>query len=763
MLQRENQNWLNFVALAIIVISTACTSPLGMAPTEVASTAQEHFGRGLDGLRRGDDAAARVSFENAVQGEPFFVEAHRRLQNVRLRALERERLYREYRHLVDENPNSAAAHYLFGRIRYRAERQLESFRRARELDPDFFWGHYAEAFALGRLNRAEESAAALARARRIDPKNPLTWRLEAGAQLRKAKKEAARKALRRAVDLEGDPENADLTLEFARLCSTLGHKLELLDTLDRALSIQPGHPGALALLEFLVKKDSDSPEGWLAAAKLQQSIAAMPDPDGPTLMRLARVYEWQGRTRQARVVAEEAFRRGHVTRAMAMSLRKLRRSPLKLAFEAWLKTTGIAPTQDNPRILRLAKALDAYAVAPAAIRASSASAELVSAMSAAGWIKEALMFVEEMGPEVGFGDHPDVAIAVKKLQTHQRFLAELELFVNEERRGKSSERRAEGLEAFIARIVARLNRVTDVDVASGNDILGFVFLGEILDVTRREAGSLNGYLDQFNQIIMAGRWAGEKPQVMLMNLARPPVHALPEDWPDRHGYAEVVGENIIIAPLDNRELGRAFYRTFYLNLDRIQPSKRQREMVMGLPEVTKARLLAARGLDASGAADRQAIDEPFDASLTLLLRALSLHDSLPVEGHVRAHEIGHVRDAATRLPVFANPVNNALLAIESGFNTDRLAGILEETAQLHALRYGPSPHLVLSELIDFISDGTEVTIHHRGYRTLLGRFLATLDEKLKDFPCLNRNHRLIHQLHWLSESKIRAIAHQIPN
>jgi tetratricopeptide (TPR) repeat protein len=738
---------------AVSAFPLACRSP---QPSPSMARADAAHAEGVSHLRAGDRAAALARFNAAVAATPLHVAAHRERQNLRLQEREAAPLHREYEELLERFPQSAEAHYLFGRILYRDDDRLAAFQRARDLDPKLAWAHHAEAFVLDRMGKSAAADAASRLALGLEPENPSFILFRSEILTKRGAGPEAEGLLRSA--LERDPGALGIRIALARRLQSRQRALEALDHWEEVLRQSPREAEARTRLLSLALGRAEEPEGYLAWRLLENLAAAAEGPvsdfDPELAFALARVRHRRGlhdgAQRSSRQVLKAEPRGPEVLR----ELREWGGLSLPELFRRWSDALGIDLGPANPRIHALARALSGWE------EGRGKDVELVRALRAAGWIDEALALALRRA-ESSPARAAELASEVAALRAHRRFMAELALFAREEREGAGEADPAEELTEFLARIRARLERRTGLELDAEESIQGFAFLGEVLDLTERGAGTLNGYLDQFNQILVAGRWAGEPPQLMLATLAAPPRHERPDDWPDDFGFVEILAERVHIAPPDSLELGRAFFRAYYVNLDRVAASARQRSALGRLPEATKRRLLSERGLAAAGIEERRSLDDPLDTSAALLLRALELHPELPLLGHVRAHEVGHVRDAAERLPVGANFVSNLLLAIEAGFSADRLGGILEETAQLHALREGPSPHLALSDIVDFLPRSEGMSFHHRGYRNLLDRFLAVLDEDLDDFPAIRRDRVLLHQLHHLSEAEIREISRRI--
>lgn len=204
--------------------------------------------------------------------------------------------------------------------------------------------------------------------------------------------------------------------------------------------------------------------------------------------------------------------------------------------------------------------------------------------------------------------------------------------------------------------------------------------------------------------------------------------------------------------------GRALFGGYYLDLDVLVPWQARFGEVTGIAPEEQRRLLEDEGLPAANDRELRDIDRPGDAADALVLRTFAIHGSLPLIEHVRIHEQGHLIDSQRYLPIWRKILPNLALLLRSGFDSTAVMADLEAAAELHALRAGPAPHLVLAEMIRALPRGPDAGPHSRGYREILRAFIDELARRLDEFPALRRDRILLHQLHRLREEEIRALA-----
>ena len=149
----------------LLVIGSFCTGP---------STPEMELARSLYQeavfLDPGDDADRIIDLcRQAVELYPEFTEAHRQI--IRLTE-DKDLLRQEYEGLVQENPDSAAFHYLLGDVS-EGDAKKTHYEKAIELDPGSPWGYLGLGELLEDRRSFEEAAKNYQRVLEIDPKSEI--------------------------------------------------------------------------------------------------------------------------------------------------------------------------------------------------------------------------------------------------------------------------------------------------------------------------------------------------------------------------------------------------------------------------------------------------------------------------------------------------------------------------------------------------------------------------------------------------------------
>jgi len=125
------------------------------------------------------------------------------------------------------------------------------------------------------------------------------------------------------------------------------------------------------------------------------------------------------------------------------------------------------------------------------------------------------------------------------------------------------------------------------------------------------------------------------------------------------------------------------------------------------------------------------------------------------------HEEGHLCDRARFLPLSEHLGKVIRLALGSGLSSAAITERLEYRAQLVTLCEVSDPRVPLVEVMRSAEGGSGLTAHAGGYRRLMEDLLARLDDRIERepeaWPEIDPEHRLIHQLHWLSPERLREL------
>ncbi len=738
-------------ALGLLVALWGCASLATRAPGPDAPSLVERVDEARDLARRGQAEAARSLLESLLQRAPRSVAVHRALQNLRMAAHEREELTRTYRDLRDRAPRDPLWRYLHGRLLHRVDDQRAEFQRARDLAPDWVWGVYGLAWAELAEGHAERALRFIDIALDLDPHHALAHQLKGRALASLQEFDLAEVELRHAAGL--DPlSSSQAWIALAGIEAARGARLGEFEALSSALDAAPADEGIVErLLGWLEDSDSRALR-LLARDRLEAYVADWPDV--PPVRRVrARLGRGRHELREELVRLEAVVESGVVTPDISHQLRRLVARRNRRACALWVRALGVSVAELAPGPARIAECLDPSREAP-----PLSLADWLRRLDRAGWQEEALDVVRSLPPAAVDEEAKDV---IRTLRSHLRAISKLELFASEVEAGLHP-RAASDLGAYVRTMGRIVARETGEKLGDGEPLRSFPFVGEILDSSCRPPGSLNAYLGRHGQVMFAGRLAGGTSQALLMNIVQGPLEEHPQGWPDDRGVRGWIGEAVRIRPKEDlfgESAGRALLRSYYLDLDILRPwAGRLERDVRALSEEQKRRLEATTGLEAHGSRERQDLALPLDAAMALRWRSFRLHGRLPLVENVHAHEIGHLFDALEFLPLGDHILSNLLLALQGGFSAEGIMSYLEESAEAHALAHGPSPHLVLAEMVSALPRTADAGPHSRGYRRLLGRFVAELDRRLDEFPSIRKDRTLLHQLHRLSEAEIRDLA-----
>lgn len=754
------------LTLALVCVAACGTTSAPERPTD--PRAAERVGVGVQELARGDRAAARKAFEDAVDFAPLSVDAHRRLQNMRVENHEALELLREYRALFEAHPESADAAYLYGRLMFGSDLQKTWFEKTLELDRQHPWGLYGMAVIAEREGRRDAALEYVDRALARDPRNAIAHFLRGRLLYAAARIDEAAQEFEQAAEL--DPAMTDSLVYAASAAGAQGRLTRKWSALRSALE-RPRSETAIIAMGQLALEDND-PSADLAL----EALEGLPRNDGTAATALALAYEHRGDLARAESSARRALASGSYDRGIIFVLRRtlVRRGDIAAAVDQWLEYLGMN-VNDAARPLRRLREVASGLPNDTVLRDWPIAARMnaAEALSAAGWHEEAYIVARPTtdDPTPAAADPatpPDdvltrVHATTRMIAAHRRVLRSLALLMREidGTTGHALEKDIDGFLDAVARVITE---ETGESVRPLEEILRFPFIGEMMSMEGPPKGGINDYFARFNQVALAGRLESGRVGLLVMTLVEDKKTVSVPGAAENLSTVLYRGADVVVRPEDElfREIGgRALYGCVYLDLDVLVPWRRQLMRRADVDLDAKRRLLESDGLEARNEAERRSIDYPLDTEIALILRALEDHPALPLEENVRIHELGHVVDTERYVPFWSNFFANLALAAEGGFSGKGIMSVLEENAHLHALRYGPAPHLILAELVRSLPEGGEPGPHALGYRRLLTRFIAALDRRIAEFPGIRSDRMLLHQLHRLDADQIKRIARDL--
>jgi len=131
--------------------------------------------------------------------------------------------------------------------------------------------------------------------------------------------------------------------------------------------------------------------------------------------------------------------------------------------------------------------------------------------------------------------------------------------------------------------------------------------------------------------------------------------------------------------------------------------------------------------------------------------------------YVAVHEEGHLCDRTRFLPLHRNLGSALFLLLDNGFSPAAIQERLEYRAQLTALCSLPEPRIAFVDVVQSAEVADDGPLPHaKAYRRLLKDLLEQLDLELErhaeNWPQLDRDRTLMHQLHHLSGDDVRRLA-----
>lgn len=171
--------------LAMMLLVGACSSP-GEKPAPLASVYVEppEMQELNDSLQAyaaanqgGDEAGFQAIYQYFLTKYPNSTELNRDMQNGMDSFNMSDEKVAYFKQKLDDNPNSAMYNYLYGRAISGKEAE-PYFKKAVELDDNYFWGHFGLAYSL-LTDDPPDTAAAIAQYEKcseIDPSQPMAYR-----------------------------------------------------------------------------------------------------------------------------------------------------------------------------------------------------------------------------------------------------------------------------------------------------------------------------------------------------------------------------------------------------------------------------------------------------------------------------------------------------------------------------------------------------------------------------------------------------------
>lgn len=683
---------------------------------------------------------------------PLHVLAHRELQRLRLSRFEHMHVLNDYQQLVEELPQSGSAHYLLGRLLYRLEDQRALFQAAADLDPKNPWGFQGLAWNAVARGQFDDAFKLLNYALAAEPRHARSRYLMIRLLLAQGRTEQARGML--VLLLKQEPDEASYWVLSAQLGSREGSYSDVLDALERALTLDPSNEEARELLLDLIRITDKRALSFLAIDFGQQLI----DPASQNLndlLFLTKLGELGHDFSSSRLNAKRALKFG----ASSPSLLHTAHFEAVEYFRAWKELYEADQLALNQPIVNLEEVLRVEGHSTGLDNQLRVAEAFVNA----GFLDYGSRIVRDLSASMPSEASTRLSELASVLRKHKRVLARIQVIVDRNQ-ARPQSRLAESLQAFLENVAQIIQDETGYICNQPEPILGLPLVGAAIDSAKANEGTINGYLRRFNQVMFSGRLEGAATQAVVFSVLSGPNRVLPDLWPNDLGCVEFIGGMVEVRSQDESfgdSAGRALFGTYFVDLDVLIPWKSKLSRIADETSAAKSLMMENHALEANGSSERLSMAYPGVISEALVLRAMELHRDLHVLDAVIIHEQGHLLDSFNYLPLWQRIIPNLLLVFRGGFSSKGVMAELEDTAAHYALRFAKSPHVVLAELVRALPTGGNPGPHARGYKNLLARFLIYLDAHLDEFAQLSPNHVLMHQLHLLTEEQIRRIATDI--
>jgi len=701
----------------------------------------------------GEMLTALEIIDGVLSDEPNYIDAHRVRQDVFRRRGRVGRLLWEGEQRLMEDPDSASAQYLLGRLQRTDPEKREYFERATAADPTSFWGWYGLAFTL-RSTDPKGSFSIYHWLYEVSKRHPVTAVALASALRLWDRPDEAAKVYGELRSNPLAPGIGDLGLAEVWSFSPT-HGDQSWPALLKALELRPRDPGARQLLQQ-----------WLARGlpldQLVQVVDVLQrDPDrvrefaaGDYGITLAQLYYCLGRAVEARAVLEADDGAGLTSPA---------------AYRLWARL--LLQTGDVPGFL------DAIGQRyPQSLFDDQRNQlrGLWGRLLAGPWMDSddpiadpavATQLIDAL-VDTGLLDEADALATVVMLRYGHLPAAETRRIIelrDEARRELAFERsirrflyhgysNSEGpdLDSVLGELRRISKEILGRDVVGEPTLFEVPLVGQILDPF---SADLCQHFARYNRHFVLGQRAGQPVEgLMLVRLSKRELDQVAELPLDRQAW-EVVGEDRRIRSFSSVYggdlAGVALINHYLVDMDSVRDWAR---------EIVERRRIVRED-------DRVQLEDPLPDDIATLdpaavewrLSMLSPVGDADLEDAVldmiRWHERAHLVDVYRYLPVENNLWRTLGLLFGHGFDRASIEGEMEGRAEVAALAMSNHTRLVLAHVAVFLESDSELSPHAVGFRRLARRLARSLEKAGVD----NRASRW----HLIDPADVRAIAQEM--
>ena len=186
---------------------------------------QEQFNEALEKLRQ------------AIDADPNFVQAHLRYMDAFRSVGRGKEIVTIYKNLMDQNPESALYHFLYGRTLNDMDAKRAEYKKALAADPAFFRAQFGIGGSYIIEKRYDEAIVALNKTLNLKPGMVDAMRLLAGIYLEKSMPHQARRLLEEAVAI--DSSDAGIYIRLGQAYSQLDRFQGAEKAFLKAAALQP--------------------------------------------------------------------------------------------------------------------------------------------------------------------------------------------------------------------------------------------------------------------------------------------------------------------------------------------------------------------------------------------------------------------------------------------------------------------------------------------------------------------------------------------
>lgn len=245
--------------------------------------AVSHYQRGINYLEHGDWSNAGKEFKEAIRIDPFYVEAHKKYQQVEYFYFEHKDLVREeYQSLVNTHPESALYHYLLALISEDDRKRVDGFSKAVSLDSTFVPA-YAGLIGAYRWMRDDSAADRVIRiGLQHSPSSIDLLRYKLEIMKKRGQVDECNRMVHELVDTYPDsPQVAPAYVHLAHLTESRDERIRLLEHAYSKYDPSNLSPSMITAELFSLYADNDSAKAVQFARRVMHSSATVEDRRAP--------------------------------------------------------------------------------------------------------------------------------------------------------------------------------------------------------------------------------------------------------------------------------------------------------------------------------------------------------------------------------------------------------------------------------------------------------------------------------------------------